>query len=135
MPERPVAPETSQPETSRDARDEQPENMRERSEALETSQPETSREVRDEQPPNMLERPEAPETSSLDRSMLLQFARPLNNDSPFETATPSLATTDLTRARLSYQGRDEPSHAHLPRTSPCEGSVSSPTCRVRRPSL
>ena len=52
--------------------------MEERSEAFEASQPERSREVRDEQPWNMKERFEVSETSSFERSMLLQFERLLN---------------------------------------------------------
>ena len=127
MLERSEAPEVSQPERSRDRRDEQSRNIKERSEALETSQLETSRACRDEQPENILRKPEALETSSFDRLILLQFDKSLNMSYPSETATLSLTTTDLTRARLSYQGRDEPSHAHVPRTSPCEGSMSEPT--------
>ena len=135
MKERLVTFETSQPERSRDFRDEQPKNMLKRLVTFELSQPERSRDFRDEQSENMEEKSEAPETSSFDKSMLLQFARSLNIPSPLETTTLSLVTTDLTRARLSYQGRDEPSHAHLLRTSPCEGSVSAPACRESRPSL
>ena len=41
--------ETSQPERSRESRDEQPENMSERSVAEDTPQPETSRDWRREQ--------------------------------------------------------------------------------------
>ena len=58
----------SQPETSRDCRDEHSENMPPhpkelKRDALETSQPETSRDCREEQPENMQERSEAPATS------------------------------------------------------------------------
>ena len=42
--------EVSQPERSREDRDEQPKNMEDMSVTLEVSQPERSREDRDEQP-------------------------------------------------------------------------------------
>ena len=45
--------EVSQPERSREERDEQPSNMEYMPVTLEVSQPETSREDRDEQPSNM----------------------------------------------------------------------------------
>ena len=86
MEERSVAEETSQPETSRDVRPEQPENMEERSVAEDTSQPETSRDFRPEQPENMSQRFVALLTSSFARSILLQFESPLNNLDPSKTA-------------------------------------------------
>ena len=67
MPERPVAEEGSQPERSRDRRDEQPENMLERFSTQATAQPERSRDRRDEQPENMPERSVASEVSTSDR--------------------------------------------------------------------
>ena len=48
-----VALEVSQPETSREASEEQPENMPPMLVTDEASQPETSREASDEQPRNM----------------------------------------------------------------------------------
>ena len=74
----------------------------------------------------MWERLEAFETSSLDRSMLRQFERSLNIPYMLETATLSLTTTDLTRARLSYQGCKDAFHSHLPRTVPWLASSSEP---------
>ena len=67
MEDRLVAEDTSQPERSRDSRDEQPSNMEDRSVAEETSQPETPREVRPDRPLNMEDRSVAPEASTPSR--------------------------------------------------------------------
>ena len=63
-----AAAETSQPERSREASDEQPENREARLVAEETSQPVRSREASDEQPSNIPSKREMPETSRPDRS-------------------------------------------------------------------
>ena len=86
--------EVSQPEASRDASDEQPENMKYMFVTLEVSQPEASRDASEEQPENMLLILVADETSRPERSMVSTSERPLNRFSAYsEVLTPATTLT------------------------------------------
>ena len=122
---------------SRSARDEQRANMLSKSAPEGTSQPVRSRDSRDEQSENMAPKAVTPETSSPRRSMLSQFSSPANilEQSP-DSSIPPVATTEVTPRQYAsaVHGWDPPSHSQTADTPPCPCVSPGPTCRESRPS-
>ena len=97
--------EVSQPERSREERDEQPENMEPMPVTLEVSQPERSRKDRDEQPENMERMLVTEETSRPERSIIEAHERPSKIPSKDREALTSFSTLTLfTLYPIAHQG-------------------------------